>query len=66
LHINHSQQLKKKKATLFGSTIITFFGSTHFYKHGNEAQQEFLEDLALTSTKDTRFCQHVKTSSNGR
>jgi hypothetical protein len=43
------------------STIITFFGSTHPYKHGDEAQQQFLEDLVFTFKKDTRFCQHVKT-----
>ncbi len=65
MHINHSQQLKKKRATLSRSTIITFFGSTHIYKHGDEAQQQFWEDLVFTSTKDIRFCQHVKKSNNG-
>ncbi len=64
MHINHSRQLKKKKATPSRFTIIRLFGSTHPYKHGDEAQQQFLEDLVFTSTKDTRFCQHVKTFGN--
>jgi hypothetical protein len=46
-------------ATLSRSTIITFFGSIHLYKHGDEAQQQFLEDLVLTSTKDTRFSKNT-------
>jgi hypothetical protein len=37
----------------------------HPYKHGDEAQQQFLEDLVLAFAKDTRFYQHVKTSNNG-
>jgi hypothetical protein len=45
--INHSQQLKKRKVAPFGSTITTFFGSTHLYKHGDETQQQCLEDLVL-------------------
>ncbi len=45
--INHSQQLRKRKVAPFGSTITTFFGSTHLYKHGDEAQQQFLEDLVF-------------------
>ncbi len=45
--INHSRQLRKRKVAPFGSTITTFFGSMHLYKHGDEAQQQILEDLVL-------------------
>ncbi len=45
--INHNHQLGKKMATLFGSTITTFFGSINPYKHGDEARQWFLKDLVL-------------------
>ncbi len=65
MHINHSQQLRTKRATSYGSIIITFFGSTHPYKHSDEAQEQFLENLVLTFVEDTRFYQHVKTSNNG-
>ncbi len=37
--INHNWHLRKRKVAPFGSTITTFFGSTHLYKHGDEAQQ---------------------------
>jgi hypothetical protein len=59
LHINHNRQLRKKKATLFGSTIITFVGSTHPYKHRDETQQQFLEDLVLTFAKVLSTCKNI-------
>jgi hypothetical protein len=33
---NHNWQLGKKKATLFGFAITRFFGSTIFFKDGDE------------------------------
>jgi len=34
--IDHNQQLRKKRATTFGFAITRFFGSTNFYKDGDE------------------------------
>jgi hypothetical protein len=59
LHINHNKKLRKKKATPFGSTIITFFGSTHIYKHRDETQQQILEDLVLTFAKVLSTCKNI-------
>ncbi len=47
LETNHSWQPWKKKATLSMFVITMFFGSTNPYKHRDEAQQWFLEDLVL-------------------
>jgi hypothetical protein len=39
LEINHNWYPRKKRATPFGFTITTFFGSTNLYKHNDETQQ---------------------------